>query len=266
VSGQIFISYRREDSAASAGRLYDHLSSHFASNHIFLDVDSLDLGIDFVKAIEESVGSCDVLIAVIGNRWLTSSDEEGGRRLDNPEDFVRIEIVTALKRGIRVIPVLVDGASMPRSRDLPDDLKSLARRNALEVSHNRFRTDSERLIEAVEGALAETAAKRRESEPSAEPPAPGAAVTPSPPANGTRTVEEVAWEFLKRATKERPWINSLGMKFVPVAGTQVLFSIWDTRGLSCIRRQREPQRNRRNGVVRQGWLEATRRDLEGAWV
>ena len=168
MSGQIFISYRRDDSSAWAGRLYDGLSRHFVSNQIFMDVDTIEPGVDFVEAIEKSVGSSEVLIAVIGKRWLISSDEEGGRRLDNPEDSVRIEIVTALKRGIRVIPVLVDGASMPRSRDLPDDLKSLARRNALEVSHNRFRADLERLIIAVERALKQTTAQNRESEPSAK--------------------------------------------------------------------------------------------------
>jgi uncharacterized protein YqcC (DUF446 family) len=153
MGGQIFISYRREDSSPWAGRLSDRLSNHFPSKQIFMDVDSVDLGEDFVKTIEGTVGSCDVLIAVIGKGWLTSCDQEGQRRLDNPEDFVRIEIATALKRDIRVIPVVVDGVSMPRSRDLPDDLKALARRNALQLSHDRFRADSERLIGAVERAL-----------------------------------------------------------------------------------------------------------------
>jgi TIR domain len=152
MSGQIFICYRRDDSSAAAGRLYDRLLARLPNNHIFFDVD-LDPGIDFVEAIETSVGSCDVLIAVIGNEWLLSSDERGKRRLDNPDDFVRLEIATALKRNIRVIPVLVDGASMPRSGDLPDDLKVLARRNALEVSHNRFNADSERLVAAIERVL-----------------------------------------------------------------------------------------------------------------
>jgi len=149
MSGQIFISYRRDDSSAWAGRLYDRLFQHFSQNESFMDVDTIEPGVDFVEAIEEVVGACDVLIAVVGSRWLTSSDREGRRRLDIPEDIVRLEIATALKRGIRVVPVLVEGASMPRPRDLPDDLKPLARRNALEVSHTRFRTDSERLVVAV---------------------------------------------------------------------------------------------------------------------
>ena len=165
MDGQIFINYRRDDSSSAAGRIYDRLDSHFSSNHIFIDVDNLDLGVDFVEAIEQSVGSCDVLIAVIGRNWLISSDEEGKRRLDNPEDFVRIEIATALKRGIRVIPVLVDGASIPRSGDLPDDLKPLVRRNALEVSHTRFKGDCARLIAALERILERGLSSERRNVP-----------------------------------------------------------------------------------------------------
>ncbi len=100
-----------------------------------------------------------MLITVIGKGWLTSCDQEGQRRFDNPEDFVRIEIATALKRDIRVIHVLVEGASMPRSGDLPDDLKALVRRNALQLSHERFRTDSERLESAVGRALEQNSVK-----------------------------------------------------------------------------------------------------------
>jgi hypothetical protein len=153
MSGQIFISYRREDSSAWTGRLYDRLHDRFPQHEIFMDVDNLPPGIDFVEALEKSVGACDVQLVVIGKRWLMARDEKRRRRLSNPEDFVRLEIATALKRGIGVIPVLVDGASMPRSADLPEDLKALVRRQAVAVSHDRFRADAERLIDAVGRAL-----------------------------------------------------------------------------------------------------------------
>jgi hypothetical protein len=97
------------------------------------------LGADFVKVIENTVAKCDVLIAVIGKDWLALKDEYGERRLDNPEDFVRVEIGAALRREICVIPVLVDDAKMPRSRDLPDELKPLIRRNALRITGDQFR-------------------------------------------------------------------------------------------------------------------------------
>jgi hypothetical protein len=164
MSGQIFLSYRRDDTAGFAGRLYDRLHDRFPQNKIFIDVDSIDPGLDFVEAIEANVGACDVLIAVIGKRWLVAANGEGRRRLDNPEDFVRLEIGTALKRDIRVIPVLVEGVLMPQPGELPDDLKLLTRRNAIEVSHTRFSADSERLASAVERALEKTATERRERE------------------------------------------------------------------------------------------------------
>lgn len=118
-----------------------------------MDVDSLTPGVDFVNSLEESVAACDVLVAVIGQRWLVASDEHGNRRLNRADDFVRIEIATALRRDVRVIPVLVEGALMPQPGDLPEDLKALVRRNALEVSHTRFSVDSERLVTAIERIL-----------------------------------------------------------------------------------------------------------------
>src|SRR6266481_5488072 len=114
MSDKIFISYRREESRRSARILYDRLCARFDRKQIFMDIDAIALDDDFVKGIEKTVAECDVLIALIGEHWLTSTDERGSRRLENPEDFVRIEIATALERGIRVIPVLVDGALMPR--------------------------------------------------------------------------------------------------------------------------------------------------------
>jgi len=164
MSGQIFISYRREESRWSAGRLYDRLVARFDRKQIFMDIDGVPIGDDFVKVIEQRVGECEVLIALIGTRWLDSTDEQNGRRLDNPEDFVRMEIATALRRDIRVIPVLVDGALMPRSTDLPDDLKTLVRRNALRVSDTGFDDDCRRLVAAIEQILERNAAERREKE------------------------------------------------------------------------------------------------------
>ncbi len=124
----IFISYRRDDTGGYAGRLYDRLYEHFDSTRLFRDIDNIEPGLDFVEAIEQAVGSCDVLIALIGKRWLFISGDTRKRRIDDPEDFVRLEIATALKRKICVIPVLIEGASMPSQAELPDVLRRLARR------------------------------------------------------------------------------------------------------------------------------------------
>lgn len=154
---RIFISYRRSDSAMAAGRLYDHLSTHFSDHLLFMDIDSIEPGEDFVEVLQNAVGSCQVLIAVIGPDWLSVTDEAGRRRLDDPNDFVRLEIATALERDIRVIPVLVDGASMPTTHDLPDALAKLARRNALFISNERFRYDIGKLIATLDRVLGSTA-------------------------------------------------------------------------------------------------------------
>jgi len=153
---RVFISYRRQDSAGHAGRLYDRLAQHFGADQLFIDVDTIEPGVDFVEVIQSAVGACDVLLAIIGKRWLTSADATGQRRLDNPQDFVRLEIEAALERGIRVVPVLVQGAAMPRADELPEGLSRLARRNAFEVSDHRFRFDSEQLIATLERDLSVT--------------------------------------------------------------------------------------------------------------
>lgn len=157
----IFISYRREDSAGHTGRLYDRLAAHFGDEQVFMDIDQIEPGEDFVQIIEEAVGSCDVLLAVIGRRWLTAGDDNA-RRLDNPNDFVRLEIAAALRRDIRVIPVLVQGAVMPRQDELPDDLSALARRHALELSDLRWKHDINQLVSAVERILEQQEARRRQ--------------------------------------------------------------------------------------------------------
>lgn len=156
----IFISYRREDSSGFAGRIYDRLSALFGEEHIFMDVDTIEPGLDFVDAIEAAVGSCDALIAVIGRRWF---GPEGENRLQDPEDLVRVEVAAALERKIRVIPVLIEGAQMPKATDLPGPLKPLSRRHSVTISHARFKRDVEALIETVEKVLEQRAASREPS-------------------------------------------------------------------------------------------------------
>ena len=151
--GRIFISYRRVDSEGYAGRIYDRLAPYFGDDAIFMDVDDIPAGVDFVKFLENEVQSCDVLIALIGRQWVNVKDKQGNRRLDNPKDFVRIEIATALKRDIRVIPVLLGGIGMPQISELPENLQSLTRRNGLPVYHHSFHADTNRLIKHLENAL-----------------------------------------------------------------------------------------------------------------
>ncbi len=145
----IFISYRREETAANAGRLRDRLVQEFGEDQVFMDIDTIDLGVDFANAIENAVGAVDVLICVMGTEWLTVVDKNGKRRLDNPMDFIRLEVASALKRDIRVIPVLVGSATMPSADQLPPDLAKLPRRNALHLGDARFHTDADRLIKSV---------------------------------------------------------------------------------------------------------------------
>lgn len=148
----IFISYRRYDSAVYARLLYDRLNQHFGEDQVFIDI-KIEPGLDFVTVIEEEVGSCNALVAVIGRRWLTIADANGKRRLDNPKDFVRLEIATALQREIRVIPVLVGDATPPGEEDLPTPLKKLAYLNALTISDAHFDADVGQLIETLEKVL-----------------------------------------------------------------------------------------------------------------
>jgi TIR domain len=154
----VFISYRRQESSGLAGRLYDRLAARFGDDQVFMDVDTIALGVDFAEVIAQAVSSCQVLLAVIGPRWLAATDEDGRRRLDDPDDLVRLEIAAALERDIRVIPILVEGAAMPRRQQLPEALAGLARRNALSVRHESFRADAERLLAAVEPVLRARAA------------------------------------------------------------------------------------------------------------
>jgi hypothetical protein len=148
-SRSIFISYRRDDAGGEAGRLFDDLTRAFGPSTVFMDVAGIEPGTDFRKAIDENVASAGILLAVIGPQWLTIEDADGNHRLDDANDFVRLEIASALKRNIPVIPVLVHAATMPHADNLPDDLKDLAFRNAVELTLARWNSDVALLIPAL---------------------------------------------------------------------------------------------------------------------
>ena len=145
----IFISYRRDDSEGEAGRLYDDLTRAFGNDAVFMDVSGINPGTDFRKAIDDNVACCGVLLAMIGPTWATIAGSDGKRRLDNEDDYVRLEIASALKRNIAVIPVLVHEARMPHADQLPDNLKDLAYRNSVEITHARWNSDVQLLIQAL---------------------------------------------------------------------------------------------------------------------
>lgn len=154
MAGGIFISYRREDANHAAGRLADRLRQTYSRDQLFMDVDNIEPGLDFVQVLREKVQACDVLLAVIGRNWLNVRDPQGARRLDDPKDFVRIEVEAALARNVRVIPVLVDGAEIPRESDLPETLRPLVTRNAVRLQHERFGSDAEKLTVVLSRVVA----------------------------------------------------------------------------------------------------------------
>jgi hypothetical protein len=158
MADKIFINYRRADSIGTAGRLSDRLARSFGKQNLFMDVDSIPAGVDFIADLKSHVAKCSVFLVVIGPNWLDVKDESGERRLDSPDDAVTIEIAAALERDIRVIPVLVDGAHMPKADQLPESIKSLVRRNAVEVRNTQFGRDSEALVTRVRDALGESPA------------------------------------------------------------------------------------------------------------
>lgn len=149
-SKTIFISYRRDDSADVTGRIYDWLVDKFSEEQVFKDVDSIPLGVNFKQYLTDNVSKCHVLLAVIGKQWLTIANSDGLRRIDDPADFVRIEIEAALSRGIKVIPVLVQGVRSPAEQLLPQSLKELTWRQGIEIRPDPdFRHDIDKLIKAL---------------------------------------------------------------------------------------------------------------------
>ena len=159
-AGRVFISYRRQETAWPARQLYDVLVAELGADRVFKDVDDIEPGDDFVERLQSAVGSCEVLLALIGPQWLTVTDAKGTRRLDDPGDFVRIEVETALKRDdVRVIPILVDNARMPTPEELPKGLAALSRRQAVKIDPVNF--DTRRLMGVLHGGAVRTGTDRR---------------------------------------------------------------------------------------------------------
>lgn len=151
---KIFISYRRDDSAGYAGRLYDRLAEHFGPDRIFMDIDVIEPGVDFVQAIQAALRDCTVVIVMMGNLWLDIADQSGQRRLDDPNDFVRLEVETALGRpDVTVVTALVRGARLPPAAELPPSMRGLLSRPHKLLTDERFHEDVQTLIAMAEEAL-----------------------------------------------------------------------------------------------------------------
>lgn len=149
----IFISYRRADSAGLAGRLYDRLERHFRRNELFIDIDSIQAGSDFTQALERTLSLSRIVLVLIGPQWLDIRNAEGERRLDDPEDFVRREIEASLARDVSVVPVLLEDAVMPAAAALPESLRPLVRRQAIELRTRRFGPDCDDLVRTLKTLL-----------------------------------------------------------------------------------------------------------------
>lgn len=158
VTGQVrvFVSYRRADTKHVAGRLRDRIVARFGEDSVFVDVESIEPGLDYVTAIDQAVGSCDVMLVLIGEGWLPATDAQGRRRIDDPTDRLRLEVEAGLRKQTRVIPVLVDSASMPKAGELPTSLVPLARHHATRLSHESFQGDADHLLAVVERVVGDT--------------------------------------------------------------------------------------------------------------
>jgi TIR domain len=146
---RVFLCYRRQDTQGHTGRLRDRLVGVYGKDSVFMDVDDVPHGVDFVDYIDSILSTCVLMVVLIGPSWTAIVDRKGRRKLDQPDDLVRAEIASALKRKIPVIPVLVEDAAMPDSDDVPEEIKGLTRRNAIELTHRRWSSDVERVLIAV---------------------------------------------------------------------------------------------------------------------
>ena len=158
---KIFISYRRDDTAGRAGRLFDLLATRFGARNVFQDVTAIEPGTDFTQRVDEAIAQCDATLVVIGSDWLTMSGPDGTRRLDESDDYVRREVGAALAAGVRVVPVLVDRAELPAPEDLPEVLRPLAQRQAVALRDATWHQDVDALVRRLEGEELIDAPRRR---------------------------------------------------------------------------------------------------------
>lgn len=183
MSSGIFISYRRADSRHAAGRLADELGAAFGEANIFRDIEGIEIGVNFELALERALGACVVMLVLIGPQWLDAREETGQRRLDQPKDWTRQEIATALRRGIPVVPVLLEGTPLPRAEQLPEDLRELVNRQQYELSDGHWRGDVQTLVDK----LARVKGLQRVGPAPTPAPTPGPAPAPTPAAQKRKT-------------------------------------------------------------------------------
>jgi hypothetical protein len=214
---RVFINYRRSDASAHANLLYDWIRERYGEDRVFKDVDSIAPGLDFVEAIEHAIDSSEVMLVVIGKGWLVDAD--GRHRLEDVDDYVRMEVATALRRNIRVVPVLVEGAEMPTAAELPEPLANLTRRHAFEINDARTRADRDELLRRLDTILG--------------PPAPDASASPAvavrPPDPQPEPVAVVSASPSKPESKPTKslvrwgWISAGGsLFFFPLAAVSVI--------------------------------------------
>jgi hypothetical protein len=202
VSGSIFISYRRQD-AAHAGRLFDALAHRYGQANVVFDVDTIAPGAGFEPQLHDAVRSSDVLIAVVGPSWLTATDVNGRRRIDHPDDFVRVEIAAAIAQNKKLLPVLVGGASLPHGAQLPLDIATLAHWQAIELRDERYQQGLDDLFRALDRTLPVV---------SDRPPAPTAAPAAEPPLTAAQPTATLPFFQRLRMPPDFKYFFSVGQR------------------------------------------------------
>ena len=241
--GIVFINYRRDETAGEARALYNDLVELLGAERVFMDVDNIALGRDFREVLRERLDACEVMLSLIGRDWAQARDAAGARRLDNPADFVRLEIATALQRNVAVTPVLLQEAHMPSAESLPDELKDLAYRNGFELSHARWESDVRELVRRL--GLAPAATPPTAAAPPAVSAAPPAAVAANPTAARKSTPIVIGALGLLIAAALIGWMTTRGDRSAQAEIETLLLRINDD---SEAARRAAAERLRRDGV------------------